>query len=111
MGATDSSAGREQSLFREINERIRTIAAHEQTQFLCECADMNCAEAIGITIAEYERIRLVPTRFIVRPEHVIHDVERVVEHEDGFVVVEKFGAAGSAAVAADPRRRSEPTHS
>jgi len=111
MDRTDASAGRGQSLFREINERIRTIAASDYTQFLCECPDIGCAEAIGIPIAEYEQIRLVPTRFIVRPGHVIHDVERVVEREAGYVVVEKFGAAGSAAVAADPRRRSEPTHS
>jgi hypothetical protein len=98
------------SPFREINERIRTIAASEYTQFLCECPRHRLYRGDRDS-AEYERIRLVPTRFIVRPGHVIHDVERVVEREAGYVVVEKFGAAGSAAVAADPRRRSEPTHS
>ena len=112
MDVTDGEGvGRRQSVFREINERIRTISASEYTQFLCECADIGCAEAIGVPIADYDRIRLVPTRFIVRPGHVVLEVERVIEHEAGYVVVEKFGAAASIAVAADPRRRSEPTHS
>jgi hypothetical protein len=105
MGSSAEIAGREQSLFRDVNERIRALGVADQAQFLCECTDLECLEPISLEVSEYERIRLIPTRFIVRPGHVIPDIERVIERGDEYAVVEKFGDAGSAAVAEDPRRR------
>ena len=99
---------RNHALFREVNERISEIsgstpAAHE---LLCECADESCVEPIVISGPEYESIRRLPTRFLVRPGHIVPGVERVVENGDGYAVVEKFGDDGTLTVRLDPRRRS-----
>jgi len=61
-----------------------------------------------MTVEEYERVRRVPTHFLVLPgeSHVFPDIERVVEDHDGYVVVEKFGDAGRMAAKLDPRSRA-----
>ena len=101
MGMTETRAGGEQILFREINERIRVLATDDYSCFLCECANLNCIETIEVPLWEYEQVRRVPTHFVVRPEHVVREVELVVASGPSYVVVEKFGAAAFAADAAD----------
>ena len=105
-------AAKDQSLFREVNERLRDLNAAFETitrdsEFLCECANRDCIEHVTMTLAEYEHVRAVPTRFVVLPErhHVFPEVEDVVEEHDGYFVVEKTGDAGAAAIKLDPRSR------
>ena len=91
-------AARNQSLFREVNARIRaTVEAFgtptRELVIMCECASTECVATIHLATAAYERLRANPRRFAVRPGHVYEDVERVVEEAETFVVVEKFGAA------------------
>lgn len=103
-------AARNQSLFRDINDRIVAITEadgvpkEELWDVICECADSACVETMSLTHAEYEAIRRIPTRFPVRPGHEETDVERVVERNARFHVVEKFGTSGKIAVARDRRR-------
>ena len=69
---------------------------------------------IAITIAEYERVRGDPRHFAVFREHVVPDVERVVDETERFVVVEKReGLPAEIAEEEDPRdlsrtRRASP---
>ncbi len=104
-----TKAARNQSLFREINERIRELNAdggppsNERWDFLCECASTDCSDVISLTHPEYEAIRRIPTHFPVKPGHVVPDVERVLESNDRYAVVEKFGEAGRVAVQMDSR--------
>lgn len=96
-----------QALLREVNERIVQVAhdaAHPE--FLCECADTNCVEMIELSIAEYESIRSSPVRFPVKPGHNFSEFERVVEENDRYWVVEKFGVAGALARKLDERSRA-----
>jgi hypothetical protein len=72
--------------------------------FVCECSDQECAEALEITAAEYERVRADGARFVVCAGHQLPELERVVEGNDRFLVVEKVGPAGTIARASDPRR-------
>jgi len=58
-----------------------------------------------LTVAEYERVRSDPTHFAVLRGHDIAEVERIVEENERFVVVEKFGASAEAAIELDPRRK------
>lgn len=97
---------------REVNERLRELneafeAITRDSEFICECANRDCIGHVPMTLAEYERIRSVPTRFLVLPEpyHVVPEVEDVVEENDGYYVVEKTGDAGAAALRLDPRSR------
>jgi hypothetical protein len=56
-----------------------------------------------LTLAEYEHVRARPTHFVLVPTHEIPEVERVVEREAGYVVVEKVGEAARVAEETDPR--------
>jgi hypothetical protein len=102
-------AGRNQALFRVVNEQIKELNEAVATltgsfAITCECADTNCIETIEIPREEYRTIRAQPRHFAVLPGHVYPDVERVARESDGFVVVEKQAAAAEVAEASDPRR-------
>ena len=110
-GERERRAGRNQALFREVNERIAQVgdaAAHETVEFLCECAATTCVTLIRMTAGEYEDVRRVPTHFFVTPGHVLRDVEDVVADRGHFLIVRKRGEAEEVAVAEDPRS-VEPT--
>jgi hypothetical protein len=98
-------------LFRDVNERVREInrAFKEQVplgDWACECAENACTERIALTTPEYEAIRANPRRFAVAAsdDHVVHEIEDVVERQDRFWVVETMGPAGELAAKVDPRR-------
>jgi hypothetical protein len=105
-------AARNQSLFREINERVKQLNEGFSMvlpvgEWICECADDTCVERIELSAVEYETVRVDGTHFIVAPgdKHVFPDVERVTKRSDLYWVVEKFGTAGEAAERFDPRSR------
>jgi 5-bromo-4-chloroindolyl phosphate hydrolysis protein len=103
-----------QTLYRYINEQIeglsqqfgQPVGVTVDPAWLCECADVECMESIEATLDEYETVRSNPRRFIVCTGHVFPEVERVVEENDRYTVVEKFGAGGAVAAALDPRKDS-----
>jgi hypothetical protein len=99
--------GRNESLFREVNERIaelnQTFQVEGRSEFLCECSRNECKEPVSISIDEYEAIRRASTRFFVLPGHEDMNVESVVERSEHYVVVEKIGEAAEEADDLDPR--------
>jgi hypothetical protein len=99
--------GRNESLFREVNERIaevnQTFHVEGRSEFLCECSREECKEPVSISIDEYEGIRRESTWFFVLPGHEDLNVERVIERNDRYVVVEKVGDAADEAEDLDPR--------
>ncbi|MDX6480415.1 MAG: hypothetical protein QOG85_925 [Gaiellaceae bacterium] len=100
--------GRRQSLFREVNERVGQLVESfdrlEHVSIICECASTTCHDRIELTRAEYENLRRIPTHFAVLQGHEIPEVERVVEQNERYVTVEKFGESALAAIKLDPRR-------
>jgi hypothetical protein len=77
-------AGRNQALWREVNERIKAVAETSgDMEFLCECANMDCSETLAMSMAEYERIRSSPSHFPIAVGHDFPEFERVVELTDG----------------------------
>jgi hypothetical protein len=63
---------RTQSLFRDVNERVKEInqafSGHVPLgDWICECADNGCAERIAVSMGEYEEVRADPTTFAVAP--------------------------------------------
>ena len=101
---------RTQSLFRDVNERVREInetfsSIIPQGDWICECADQSCSERIALTTEEYETVRSDPRRFAIAPrdEHLFPRIEDVVERNDRYWVVEKYGVAGDLAAKVDPR--------
>jgi mannose-1-phosphate guanylyltransferase len=82
---------RNQALFRAVNERIETIAGdNEAVEFVCECSNTDCADTIKLNLGEYERIRSNATWFVIRSDHDISQIERVISQDDGYAVVEKL---------------------
>ena len=102
---------RNQSRFREINERIEpSNAAHNwvdppYADWVCECAQPDCCIPVRLTIGEYESVRSDPAKFLVAPsdEHVIQQVEQIVDRNERYWVVEKVGVAGDVIEELDPR--------
>jgi hypothetical protein len=108
----DERLARNQALFREVNERVSEITqANElsdlETNWVCECADQTCVERVALAPSEYESIRGDPTHFLVAPgeEHVVPEIERVVEKTDRYWVVGKAGEAATVTKHLDPARR------
>jgi hypothetical protein len=105
-------SAQDQALWRDVNERLKTLNetfehVAREPEFLCECANRNCMAHVTMSVEEYERVRRVPTHFLVLPgdRHFFGEIERVVEEHDEYVVVEKFGDAGRMATKLDPRSR------
>ncbi len=100
-------------LFRDVNERVKTVderlavPADEDGRwaFICECADIDCADRIELTLREYDKARSHPAQFFIVPEHVVPDIERIVFRNERFAVVEKHPGGREIAEATDPRRQ------
>jgi hypothetical protein len=93
VGAREERVARNETLFREVNERIKqvnaSLATVEQTDFLCECGDGSCTVPVSLSMAEYEAVRAEPTQFAVAPDHVVPDIERIVRSNRRYAVVAK----------------------
>jgi hypothetical protein len=96
-----------ESLFREVNERIAEAAKRTlvlpDAEFLCECGRPDCLERILVRLDEYEQTREHPERFILVTGHEQPEVDRVIGGGDDYVVVEKIGEARAVADELDPR--------
>jgi hypothetical protein len=102
------AAARTEAIFREVNEAIAQTAEKfdsAEAEFVCECADPDCAHRVKATLDDYEQVRADGTHFLLVPGHEEPSVERIVARADGFHVVEKFGSALSRRVRRlNPRR-------
>jgi hypothetical protein len=98
---------RNESLFREVNERIADVNedfdVDGHTEFLCECGREDCLETVPLTRADYERVRGEGTRFVMKPGHEEPNIEVVLERHPDFLVVVKEGEAGEVSESEDPR--------
>ena len=109
MEERERRIGRNEALFREVNERIEQISealqvGPEELRILCECGDESCVEQVEVSLPEYERVRSRSTLFFVRPGHEHADVEEVVEKQEAYHVVRKReGPAAAQARELDPR--------
>jgi hypothetical protein len=100
VGTIEERVGRNEAIFREVNERI--VETNDELDLsrlsiVCECAEAGCAEKIAIAAPEYRRGREEAAVFIVIPDHVLAAVEDVVFAGEGFVFVRKRGEAAEAA--------------
>jgi hypothetical protein len=108
MDGREERVARNEVTSREINEGIQEAhdgaAPDEHLRVLCECGHESCERVIAITRPEYERVRSDARHFAVIRDHVIADVEDIVEETDRFAVVAKRdGAPADVAIEEDPR--------
>ena len=107
--AARERSARNETLFRQVNERVREVSEAfaaldpSEIDFVCECGNEHCTEPVSLSLEEYERVRSMPTHFVVVPEHVMPKVEVVVRRGEGHVVVDKLPGHSDVAVETDPR--------
>jgi hypothetical protein len=108
-------AAKNQSLFREINERVKELntgfgVVLPMGEWICECSNDTCVERVELLMEEYEAVRRNGARFLVAPsdDHVWHDLESLVERNERYWVVEKEGVAAALTSDADPRSPKGP---
>jgi hypothetical protein len=104
----EARVAKNEAIARDINEGIeRGMSATSPDAYgrmLCECGQPDCERVLAISVDEYERVRRDPRRFVVFADHVIADVEDVVEETERYVVVEKReGTPAEIAESTDPR--------
>lgn len=83
-----------ESAFREVNEAIAKTATRfeaDEADFVCECADPDCAHRVTADLDDYEEVRADATHFLLAPGHTEPQIERVIERTGEYEVVEKFG--------------------
>lgn len=107
MSWRDTEA-RNQTLFRDANERIERVEASFATDglasFLCECGNRDCTRTIDLSHSEYERVRAYGNRFAVARNHENPESESIVAENGRFAVVETYaGDASRIARESDPR--------
>lgn len=108
MSSREERVARNEATARDINEQIED--AHEDSppsrylRMICECGHATCERVIAMTIGEHAQLRSRSERFAVLGEHVIDDIERVVDETDRYMVVEKRdGTAADVAAEEDGR--------
>jgi hypothetical protein len=96
MNGSLERLARNQSLFREVNKRLRALSVQQvqvpwtdRTAYLCECGDDACLEMVELTPDQYEALRSDEDMFVLACGHEANG-EDVMEQTDGFVVVRRL---------------------
>ena len=109
MDARETRLARNETLFREVNERIEQAVERQSREdahvyeFFCECSNTDCTLLLPLTIVEYEAVRSDPRQFIVAPGHELPEIETVVTRNRGYQIVLKAGEAAEFVTERDPR--------
>jgi hypothetical protein len=90
MAVSLERLARNQVLFRDVNEHIAELVGLQDgpLEFLCECSDVECTDALELDVEEYESVRAHSRLFVIVPGHEVPAVERVVDEGDRFTIVE-----------------------
>jgi hypothetical protein len=90
-------AARNEEMFRDVNERIEEGAEQHGVEaplrFHCECGRTSCLGTVDIAPPVYERVVAERYHFVLIPGHEDESIERVVDRQSEYVVVEKVGEA------------------
>ncbi len=92
-------------------EKLRKIAEEDGQQhqiaepntplyYLCECSDENCRLRIKMKPSIYDAIHKQRDRFSVIPGHETTKIEKIIEKQAGYTIVEKYITPPGADVAA-----------
>jgi hypothetical protein len=58
--------------------------------FKCECSDESCSERITMTLKRYQQIHKKRDYFIVRLNHEVDAIEKVIKSTTKYSIVKKF---------------------
>jgi thermostable 8-oxoguanine DNA glycosylase len=107
MSVTERRQIENEMIFRRINEQVGinldTIDAMHiedgnpqlvrhndmSLEFKCECSDENCDIRIPMTLDTYRDIHINRNHFIVKANHQIDAIEKVIVEREDYYVVKK----------------------
>jgi hypothetical protein len=88
-----------EQFMEELNERMEATLREIRDEtdddpdapfrFFCECADIACRDRIEVRPSRLDAIHSDSERFVVKPGHEIPSVERIVDQEEGYLIVRK----------------------
>jgi hypothetical protein len=85
-------------IFREVNKSVQEFIekdlynAHSgPLHFYCECSNAACRQRVALTAQKYKELHQNSKRFVVVRGHELPEIEKVIQQEDGYAVVEKYG--------------------
>ena len=114
MADAGGREGKNEALFREINERVAELNETFATltdygSWVCECATEQCVERCDLTMVEYRSVRAHPTQFLIAPsrDHFAPDTETLVLQSERYWVVEKIGVAATVARQTEAERDTD----
>lgn len=58
-------------------------------RFKCECSDENCSARIPLELKKYQEIHVDRDAFIVKTDHQVDPIEKVIKKEENYNVVRK----------------------
>ena len=109
MDERERRLAQNEALFREVNERVNSLATDHSSaasyEYVCECSNPDCTFQIPLGASEYEAVRANPRQFVVLPEHHVPEIENVVTEADRYWIVRKIGEEGEFVEKLDPRSR------
>jgi hypothetical protein len=78
--------------FQAYNARrgILEADAIDPIPLVCECADGGCLTVIEVTPDEWSAAHRRADQFVVAPDHIVPDLEQVVDRAPGYWTVRKF---------------------
>jgi hypothetical protein len=108
MSVSLERLARNQTLFREVNERMLDLNGGQDGSmvFVCECSNVDCTATMAIRKADYESVRAHPTFFAIVPGHEILEIEKIIDQRNGFTIVQKLTETDYV-VETDPRRNGD----
>lgn len=59
-------------------------------EFKCECSDENCTVRIPLPLSKYREIHLDRNAFVVKTNHQVDKIEKVIKKEKGYSIVRKI---------------------
>lgn len=96
-----------EAMFRVANERMADWEERHRDEavenYLCECANPACTERVGLTKADYERVRSDSCRFLLVSGHEVPDIETVIERNGEWLMIEKDPEVSEIVEDLDPR--------
>jgi hypothetical protein len=113
MDARRERVARNEAMYRAVNREIEHVSeelgerATDELTLLCECGQDDCSQTIELTVAEYDSSHAQRDRFVLAPGHEDEQLEHVVERNERYVVVDKFGEAESITEAEERREGIE----
>lgn len=83
---------------KELGQERVDTGGKEYLYFYCECSDEKCVQRIKVTFVHYKRIHKDRDTFVIKPNHEVSDVEKIIDRTPEYWVVKKYDYPSQTAI-------------